>query len=167
MKKNDPFTSAVADIAEVFMFDHWIRYYFAVEKDGKVMVEVPEADMKNLYEHEQHLAPLADMLNHGEISYEKSQSSVCAFIGARYDGSKYGPGVITQAFDSKLFKIEQYVFGVWLKGHEAYLDERKMPFAEWREMYAGWNGLDQVKEYRQKLMAGGGDPNRPATNAVN
>jgi len=157
---------AVADIAEVFMFEQWLRHYYAVEKDGKLLLAIPEDDVKAIYEQEQHLAPLLDMLNNTEISYEKCQTSVCAFVGARYDGSKYGPDVIAKAMDSKAFKIELYVFGVWLKGHEAYLDERKMPFAEWREMYAGWNSLDQVKEYRKKLIAGGGDPNRPATNAV-
>ncbi|GAB6126652.1 hypothetical protein [Humidesulfovibrio idahonensis] len=160
-------TQAVADIAEVFMFEQWLRHYYAVEKNGKLLLEIPEDDVKAIYEHEEHLAPLLDMLNNTEISYEKCQTSVCAFVGARYDGSKYGPDVISKAMDSKAFKIELYVFGVWLKGHEAYLDERKMPFAEWREMYAGWNSLDQVKEYRKKLLAGGGDPNRPATNAVN
>jgi len=159
--------NAVADIAEVFMFEQWLRHYYVVEKDGKLMLEVPEDDLKAIYEHEEHLAPLLDMLNNTEISYEKCQTTVCAFVGARYDGSKYGPEVIAKAMDSKAFKVELYVFGVWLKGHEAYLDERKMPFAEWREMYTGWNSLDQVKEYRKKLMAGGGDPNRPATNAIN
>jgi hypothetical protein len=163
----DTLADAVADIAEVFMFDQWLRHYYTVEKDGKILLEVPEEDVKSIYEHEAHLAPLLDMLNNTEISYEKCQTTVCAFVGARYDGSKYGDGVIAHALDSKRFKIEMYVFGVWLKGHESYLDERRMPFAEWREMYAGWNGLDQVKEYRKKLMAGGGDPHRPASNAVN
>jgi len=159
-------SEAVADIAEVFMFEQWLRHYYAVEKNGKLTLEIPEDDAKAIYEHEEHLAPLMDMLNNSEISYEKCQTTVCAFVGARYDGSKYGPDVIAKAMDSKAFKIEIYVFGVWLKGHEAYLDERKMPFAEWREMYEGWNSLDQVKEYRKKLLAGGGDPNRPATNSV-
>jgi hypothetical protein len=59
-----------------------------------------------------------------------------------------------------------YVFGVWLKGHESFLDEATLPFEEWMEMYAGWNSMDEVKEYRRKLEAGGGDPNEPASKAV-
>jgi hypothetical protein len=158
---------AVADIVEVFMFEQWLRHYYVVEKGGALRIEVSEADLKAIYEAEAHLAPLVDMLNNAEISPEKSQTTVGAFVGARYDGSKYGPGVVSSALNSKGFKVEMYVFGVWMKGHMAYLDERRMPFAEWREMYAGWNSLDQVKEYRRKLMAGGGDPDRPASNAVN
>lgn len=162
----DAHVNAVADIAEVFMFEQWLRHYFVVEKDGKLLLEIPQEELKDIYEKEEHLAPLVDMFNNTEISYEKCQTTVCAFVGARYDGSKYGPEVISRAMDSKAFKIEMYVFGVWLKGHESYLDERKLPFSEWREMYAGWNSLDQVKEYRKKLMAGGADPNQPATKSV-
>jgi len=163
----DAYANAVADIAEVFMFEQWLRHYYVVEKAGKLLLEVPEDDYKSIYENEAHLAPLLDMLNNTEISYEKCQDSVCSFVGVRYDGAKYGPEVVAKSLDSKAFKIEMYVFSVWLKGHEAYLDEGVLPFSEWREMYKGWNSLDQVKEYRKKLMAGGGDPNRPATNAVN
>jgi hypothetical protein len=160
------FALAVKDIVEVFMFEHWLRHYYVVEKDGRLFIEVPQEDLTRVYEREEHLAPLVDMLNNEEISYEKCQATVGAFVGARYDGSKYGGDTVARAMDSKTFKIEMYVFGVWLKGHEAYLDERKMDFAEWREMYQGWNALDQVKEYRKKLMAGGGDPDQPATGTV-
>jgi len=163
----DTNAQAVADIAEVFMFDQWLRHYFVVEKEGKLRLEIPEDDMKAIYEHEAHLAPLADMANNSELTYESSQTNVCAFVGARYDGAKYPAGVVSSALNSKQFKIEQYVFNVWFKMHEQYLDESRMPFSEWREMYEGWNGMPQVKEYRRKLMAGGGDPEHPASNAVN
>ncbi len=160
------FTNAVADIAEVFMFEQWLRHYFVVEKDAKLFIEISQDALKEIYEAEQHLGPLADMFNSGEIDYQKCQATVCSFVGARYDGSKYGADVIARALDSKAFKVEMYVFGVWLKGHEQYLDERRMPFSEWREMYAGWNSMEQVKEYRKKLMAGGGTPNEPSTKTV-
>jgi hypothetical protein len=161
------FALAVDDIVEVFMFEQWLRYYFVAEKDGRLFLEIPPDELKRLYEKYEHLAPLADMLNREEISYEKSQATVCTFVGARYDGSKYAAGVISRALDSKAFKIELYVFGVWMKGHEAYLDAQRLDFADWREMYAGWNSMEEVKDYRRKLMAGGGDPNQPASNAVN
>lgn len=160
------FAEAVADIAEVFMFEQWLRHYFVTEKDGKLHLDIADEDLKEIYAQEEHLGPLADMFNHTEITYEKCQTSVCAFVGARYDGSKYGPDVVARTLDSKAFKLEMYVFGVWLKGHEAYLDEKRLPFSEWREMYAGWNTMDQVKEYRRKLEAGGGDPNQPRSKSV-
>lgn len=162
----DSFTNAVADIAEVFMFEQWLRHYFVVEKDGKLFIEIPQDDLKEIYAKHEHLGPLADMFNNAEISYEKCQATVCSFVGARYDGSKYGADVVARTLDSKTFKVEMYVFGVWMKGHEQYLDERRMPFEEWREMYAGWNSMDEVKEYRKKLMAGGGDPNQPSSKSV-
>ena len=162
----DTFTHAVADIAEVFMFEQWLRHYFVVEKEGKLYIEIPHDELKDIYAKEEHLGGLADMFNNSEISYEKCQATVCAFVGARYDGSKYGPDVISRSLDSKAFKIEMYVFGVWMKGHEQFLDAQRLPFSEWREMYAGWNTMNEVKEYRKKLMAGGGNPNEPATKSV-
>lgn len=163
----DVYAEAATDIAAVFRFEQWLRFYFIVEKNGSLFLEIPAEELKKIYAEQEHLGPLADMLNNGEITYEKCQNSVCAFVGVRFDGSKYGPDVVSRTMNSKSFKIEQYVFGVWLKGHESYLDERRMPFSEWEEMYAGWNSLDQVKEYRAKLLAGGGDPNTPASSAVN
>lgn len=164
---NSTFAAAVEDIVEVFMFEQWLRHYFVVEKAGRLFIEIPQEELKAIYAKHEHLAPLADMFNAGEIDYQKCQATVCAFVGARYDGAKYGPEVISRALDSKAFKIEMYVFGVWFKGHESYLDAERLDFAQWREMYAGWNSMDEVKEYRKKLMAGGGDPNQPASSAVN
>lgn len=162
----DAYANAMKDIAEVFMFEQWLRHYFVVEKGDTLFLEIPQDDYQAIFAQEEHLAPLADMLNHTEISYEKCQVSVCAFVGTRYDGSKYGPDIVSRAMDSKAFKIEMYVFSVWLKGHETFLDERRMPFSEWREMYAEWNALQEVKEYRLKLQAGGGDPNVPPSKSV-
>ena len=160
------YAQAVTDITEVFMFEQWLRHYFVVEKDGTLFIEIPDEDLKEIHGKHEGLGGLADMLNHSEITYEKCQDMVCAFVGARYDGSKYGPDVVARTLDSKAFKIEMYVFSVWLKGHESYLDAEKLPFAEWTEMYAGWKSLDQVKEYRRKLEAGGSDPDKSPSACV-
>ncbi len=160
------FAEAVADIAEVFFFEQWLRHYYVVEMGDELVLDIPEDDMKLIYEKHQHLGSLADMLNKQQVSYESCQASVCSFLGVRFDGSKYGPNVVSSTLDSKAFKIELYVFNVWLKGHESYLDAEKLSFGDWMEMYKGWNGMDEVKEYRRKLEAGGGDPNEPASKAV-
>ena len=162
----DQYAQAVADIAQVFMFEQWLRHYFVVEKDGKLTIEIPEADLAEIHTKHEGLSGLADMFNHDEISYEKCQTMVCAFVGARFDGSKYAPEVVARTLDGKAFKIEMYIFGVWLKGHENYLDEATLPFAEWLELYEGWKALDQVKEYRRKLEAGGADPNQSPSACV-
>ncbi len=156
---------AVADIVEVFFFEQWLRHYYVVEKDGGLALELPADDLVAVYQKHEHLGSLADMMNNKPISPESCQECVGTYIGARYDGSKYGPGVVTRALDSKAFKIEMYVIGVWLKGHEGYLDQRTHSFDEWLEMYANWREMPQVKEYLQKLNASG-DPNQPASASV-
>jgi len=162
----DQYASAVADIAQVFMFEQWLRHYYVVEKGGKLFIEIPQDDLVEIHSKYEGLSGLADMFNNSEISYEQSQTMVCAFVGARFDGSKYAPEVVARTLDGKAFKIEMYVFGVWMKGHEAYLDAEKLPFSDWAEMYEGWKGLDQVKEYRRKLEAGGTDPNQSPSSCV-
>jgi hypothetical protein len=162
----DQYASAVADIAQVFMFEQWLRHYFVVEKDGKLFIEIPQDDLVEIHGKLEGLGGLADMFNNSEITYEKCQAMVCAFVGARFDGSKYGPDVVARTLDSKAFKIEMYVFGVWLKGHENFLDAGKLPFTEWQEMFEGWKSMDEVKEYRRKLEAGGSDPNASPSSCV-
>ena len=53
--------------------------------------------------------------------------------------------------DSKIFKIENYLFNVWLKGHESLLDAEKKPFSAWSGMFAEWLQTDEVKKYRKEL----------------
>lgn len=156
---------AVADIVEVFFFEQWLRHYFIVEKDGGLSLEIPADDLVAIYEKHQHLGGLADMMNNRPISPESCQECVGTFLGARYDGSKYGPNVIAQSLDSKAFKIEMYVIAVWLKGHESHLDAGKLGFADWLEMYENWKQLPEVKDYLRKLNAGG-DPVEPASKSV-
>ncbi len=54
-------------------------------------------------------------------------------------------------FDSKEFKLEMYVFNLWMKGHADYLDTATLDFSEWLEMYSEWKKMDEVKAYLKKL----------------
>ncbi len=148
------FQNAVSDVSLIVRFEHWLRFYFVVEDGGALKLSVPGETMENLKSKEGFLAPLAEMLNNGEITQEGSQLTVCNFVGARLDGTKYPIGVCDRVFDSSAYKIENYVFSLWLKGHEPYLDEREHEFAEWEEMYSEWRKLDEVKEYVAKLTQG-------------
>jgi phage/plasmid-associated DNA primase len=101
------------------------------------------------------------MVNDAELDYKRSQDNVCTFVASRLDGQKYESTILPQVFDDARFKVEMYLFNVWLKMHEPHLDEAFMDFAEWMEMYEGWTSLDEVKEYRTKLLESGTDPQVP------
>ncbi|MCJ2164457.1 MULTISPECIES: hypothetical protein [unclassified Pseudodesulfovibrio] len=153
--------NAVKDALEIFQFDQWIRFYFVTEKDDALWVEIPDAVMEALREDHPAFHSFADMVNNAITDYKRSQDNVCSFVAARLDGQKYEATVLPQVFDNATFKVEMYIFNVWLKMHESHLDEEYMDFNAWMEMYDGWNSLDEVKEYRTKLLESGTDPQIP------
>lgn len=162
MIKSVSLKSAIKDAIEIFQFDLWMRFYFVEEKDDQLWIVVPEDIMTKIQEEHPALHRLADMVNDTAIDYKRAQENVCAYVSARLDGQKYDPSVLPQVFDNASFKIEMYIFNLWMKMHESHLDEAYLDFNEWLEMYEGWNSLDEVREYRAKLVNSGADPGDPA-----
>ncbi|MGE4424297.1 MAG: hypothetical protein AB7D39_18505 [Pseudodesulfovibrio sp.] len=158
--------NAIKDAVEIFQFDQWLRFYFVVDKAGKLWIEIPDDKLKKIEENHPDLFRYADMVNDAELDYQRSQDNVCTFVAARLDGQKYEVTVLPQVFDDAKFKVEMYLFNVWLKMHEPHLDEEFMEFGEWLEMYEGWNSLDEVKEYRTKLLESGADPQIPTCDTA-
>lgn len=157
--------NAVKDALQVFQFDQWIRFYFVKEKGDELWIEIPEDVLASIKEKDVHLHRYADLVNNAVTDYQRSQENVCSHIAARLDGQKYERTVLPQVFDNATFKVEMYMFNVWLKMHESHLDEEFMDFFGWMEMFEGWNSLDEVKEYRSKLVDSGTDPQIPECSA--
>jgi len=159
--------NAVKDALEIFQFDQWLRFYFVEQKEeDELWVEVPDDVMAQIKKDHPALHRLADLVNNAKTDYKRAQENVCAYVGARLDGQKYEATVLPQVFDNATFKVEMYVFNVWLKMHEPHLDEEYMNFEGWMEMYEGWNSMDEVKEYRAKLVQSGTDPGSPACDTA-
>ncbi|MBI9081462.1 MAG: hypothetical protein JEY79_17185 [Pseudodesulfovibrio sp.] len=154
--------NAIKDALEIFQFDQWLRFYFVEQKGEDLWIDIPEDVMTQVREDYPALHRLADLVNNAKTDYKRSHENVCAYVGARLDGQKYEATVLPQVFDSPSFKLEMYIFNVWLKMHEPHLDEEYMTFNDWMEMYEGWNSMDEVKEYRIKLVASGTYPDAPA-----
>jgi len=153
--------NAVKDALEIFQFDQWLRFYFVKEKNGELWIEIPGDILAGLKEKNPSLHSFADLVNNAVTDYQRSQENVCSFVAARLDGQKYEATVLPQVFDNATFKVEMYMFNVWLKMHEAHLDEEYMDFDGWMEMFDGWNSMDEVREYRAKLVKSGMDPQIP------
>lgn len=164
VKSNKAFDRAVEDISEVFMFDHWMRFYFVFEEEKKLIVKVPDEVGEQVEKEYPGLKGLVDLFNDEEIDQQKSMNNVCAYIGARFDGTKYSPKIVPKVFDSKEFKMGMYIFNLWIKGHESYLESEVMTFTEWKDLYAGWREQDEVKDYIERLgNAGNGAHIQPPT----
>ena len=145
---------ALEDAMEVITFETWVRHYFLVQRDGKLFVDIPEDVMADVQSKHPHVAGLAAVMNKDFIDQEISQRTVCSFIAARLDGTRYEANLMSHVFDHRNFKIESYVFNVWLRMHEQFLDEERKSFEEWREMYENWRKMEQVAEYVAKLYSG-------------
>ena len=153
--------NAVKDALEIFQFDQWLRFYFVEQKGEELWIKVPDDVMVWIKEEYPAMHRLADLVNDAPTDYQRSQENVCSYVAARLDGQKYEATVLPQVFDNSTFKVEMYIFNVWLKMHEKHLEEAYMDFSEWIDMYEGWNSLDEVKEYRAKLVESGTDPGTP------
>lgn len=149
--KNSAFDKAIDEITDVFKFDFWMRFYFIFEENNKLYLKVPDEVHKKVEENNPEFLGLVDLLNKEEIDQKKSTETVCAFIGARYDGTKFNTKIVPKVFDSKEFKLKMYLFNLWIKGHESYLESEVLSFQEWQELYKGWVGQEEVQKYIAKL----------------
>jgi hypothetical protein len=150
----DQETMLIKDIARVFMFEHWARFYHAVDKAGKTFLDVPDGVMEQCKAKHPDLAPLLEECAVQELTVESSCRTVGEFVLRLLDGTKYPPGKVLKALDSKAHKIETHMFNLWLKGHEGYLDANPQDFDGWLYMYQNWRMMDQVKAFTAKLESG-------------
>jgi hypothetical protein len=144
---------AVSDVAEVVIFENWLRYYFIEEgKEGALVLRIPDSTLEEIKEKHEHLHPLAEELNGREMDYKKSQEAVCSFVARMLDGTKYSTGTVVNCFDSKDLKMDLHLFGLWQQGHEERLDAEYHGFQEWMDFFSAWRNTDEVKNYRQKIL---------------
>ncbi|KAB1442913.1 hypothetical protein [Pseudodesulfovibrio senegalensis] len=157
MIKSVSLKAAVRDTVRIFQFEQWIRFYYIKGEEENMSVEIPDDVLQRVEKEYPTLKSLAETMV-GDIDYKKSHEIVCAHVASHMDGAKYDPTIMPKVFDSPQFKIEMYVFNMWMKMHEPYLDEEVMFFSDWEEMWEEWNKLDEVKQYREKLVSSGQTP---------
>jgi hypothetical protein len=147
---------ALDNIAEVFQFEHWLRFYFVMENEADkedLRLLVPDEFMSQIKTSHPHLHDLAELVNGTAVDYQASCDTVCSYVARKLEGPNQSPMLVTKVIDSREFQIEMYLFGLWIKGHEDYLDDKFRNFSEWQELYEGWKATDEVVGYRNKLIS--------------
>ena len=148
----DQLKSLLVDkIARVFFFEYWARFYFTSEIEGNSVLDVPEDVLAQCRRDAPDLFPLLEKSNHALISAEESQRQVGAYVLETLDEGKGKANLVLDIFDSKPFRIELHMFSLWIKGHETYLDEKRLGFADFLDHYLNWRKLDQVREFVTRL----------------
>ncbi|XPV75860.1 MAG: hypothetical protein ACNI27_14650 [Desulfovibrio sp.] len=146
------FDSASKEVLKVMIFETWLRFYFIKQDGEELRIEIPEDVIEQIKKETPEHLGLAELMNNDTIDFEKSQATVCAHINAHLDGQKYETGMVMGVFDSKQFKIDHYLFTVWLKRHEQIFDEEMHSFPDWVESYYGWREMPEVQNYHKQLM---------------
>ena len=146
--------AAVGRVAEVVMFENWLRFYFISEEDDKLFIRLPEKSLEQLKRRYKAFYDLAEMLNNEEIDHQRSLNAVCMFVSGGFDGRPLPEHVVAGVFDSPKFQVELQLFSNWVQNHEEKLDERFMEFSEWQKGYALWKDSDEVRKYAQQLTEG-------------
>jgi hypothetical protein len=156
---------AAWDIARVFIFEHWARFYYAVDRDGQVWLEVPDEVLESCRREHPDLIPLIEELNGQAITYESTHQHLAEFVYKLLDGSKYPPGLVANTLDSKPFQLEQYLFSLWLKAYGGYVESQTLSYDQWLESYQEWKATEEVQKYLAKLQAPKAVP-QPGTDTV-
>ncbi|NDY55768.1 hypothetical protein G3N56_03300 [Desulfovibrio sulfodismutans] len=157
--------AAVGDIFKVLAAENWARFYFAVDRDGQVFVDIPAERILAAEKNQPLLAEFLKEINAKPTDYETSQRVVGEFVFRNLEVSRYASGILAQAFDSEAFKLENRLFAMWLTSHEAIMDERVRELDEWFEYYEGWRESEQVRRFAAGL-AGSGNVENPGQGGV-
>lgn len=143
--------SETARIAEVVMFENWLRFYFIAEEGEALVLRLPEKAMEQLKKRYAEFYELAEYLNGEEVTHESSLKAVCMFVAGGFGGRALPESVVAEVFDSAVFHQELQLFSSWVQSNEEQLDQQFLEFSQWRDLYARWKETDEVREYREKL----------------
>ena len=143
--------AAVSRIAEVVMFENWLRFYFIVEENDKLFVRLPEKAMEQLKSRYPSFYDLAEILNNTEVDHNASLKAVCLHVAGGFDGRPLPEALVAEVFDHPAFHLDLQLFSNWVQGHEELLDERFMEFSEWQKAFASWKETDEVKDHSKRL----------------
>jgi len=156
---------ATLEIFRVFMAEHWVRFYFAMENEGVVFLDVPAEAIEELKGYDASLAEFASGVNGQAINQETSRRMVGEFVFKTMEGGNYPQGLVARVFDSKQLGLLLKLFSVWLSGHEGMLDEGVLPFSQWEQHFSTWRQDPAVARFAASL-AGAGNPATPGSGAV-
>ena len=161
----DHIEKASQEIFRVFMAEHWVRYYFAMQNGEVVFLDVPAEALEALQAYDAGLAEFVAGVNGQSIDMESSRRAVGEHVFRTMEGGQYPPGLVAKAFDGPQLGLLLKLFTVWLSGHEALLDAETMPFAEWERLFSAWRQDPAVARFAASL-AQAGNPATPGSGAV-
>ncbi|MBU4525216.1 MAG: hypothetical protein KUA37_07070 [Desulfomicrobium sp.] len=143
--------NALNDMARVFHFEFWLRYYFIKEKDEGLYIELSADQAKQMQTQFPDFWELADSVQGRPLSPELSQQSVVEFLQVHLEGKKFPANTVLQVLDSKEFSVEMYLFNTWLDLHEEQLMQKIFGFDYWMLIYDEWKTTEKAQQLTHSL----------------
>lgn len=143
--------NALNDMARVFHFEFWLRYYFVEERDGKLFIELTDEQLKQMQLQFPDFWELAERVQGQPLSPELSQQSVVEFLQVNFEGKKYPSNTVLKVLDSKDYSVEMYLFDTWVTLHEEQLMQKIYGFDYWMHVYEEWKKTDKAQQLLQSL----------------
>ncbi len=143
--------NALNDMARVFHFEFWLRYYFIQEKDGNLYIELSEEQAKQMQAKFPDFWELVETVQNRPLSPELSQQSVVEFLQVNFEGKRYPANTVLKVLDSKDFSVEMYLFNTWVDLHEEQLMQKIFGFDYWMHIYDEWKTTGKGQQLTQSL----------------
>lgn len=143
--------NALTDMAQVFHFEFWLRYYFIEERDGNLFIELNPEQAKQMQTQFPDYWELVESVQGRPLSPELSQQSVVEFLQINFEGKKYPANTVLKVLDSKDFSVEMYLFNTWLDLHEEQLMQKIYGFDHWMRIYEEWKATEKGQQLAQSL----------------
>lgn len=143
--------NALTDMAQVFHFEFWLRYYFIEERDGNLFIELNPEQAKQMQTQFPDYWELVESVQGRPLSPELSQQSVVEFLQVNFEGKKYPANTVLKVLDSKDFSVEMYLFNTWLDLHEEQLMQKIYGFDHWMRIYEEWKATEKGQQLAQSL----------------
>ncbi len=138
--------TALSDVTRVFMFEHWLRFYFVQDQDGEIRLELTSAQKDRIHAEYRELGELAERMDGEVLSPEKCRAFIVDFLRDQYDGKKYPMGMVPQILDQAEFQLELALFNVWSSLHETQLETGILGFEKWEAFFKEWKESDQGRQ---------------------
>jgi hypothetical protein len=143
--------NALNEMAQVFHFEFWLRYYFIEERDGNLFITLSPEQAKQMQAQFPDYWELAESVQGRPLSPELSQQSVVEFLQVNFEGKKYPANTVLKVLDSKDFSVEMYLFNTWVDLHEEQFMEKIYGFDYWMRIYEEWKATEKAQQLTQSL----------------
>lgn len=143
--------NALNDMAKVFHFEYWLRYYFIEERENGLYINLTEEQLKQMQAQFPDYWDVVERMHGLPLSPELSQKAVVEFLQLNYEGKKYPANTVVKVLDSKDFSVEMYLFDTWVDLHEEQLMQKVYGFDYWMHIYDEWRNTDKAQQLIQSL----------------